>query len=178
MADYPCYFHHSVKGGTAASGRFDPTGTFDPTFYYPYLREVLAIVHANTSPGAFRDELLVRWAHGELLGRLGGGRQFPPRFLHGDDEYRQRMVDEIRGVVLDYIPTSVDARLSPLQRTRMWDPPVGRIDRVALLLGLAQQEADTTAVARVDDIRPTADGGVRVEATAELLLGRTHALRA
>jgi len=170
LGDYPCYFHHSVKGGTAASGRFDPTGSFDPTFYYPYLREVLAIVDANTSPGAFRDELLVRWAHGELLGRLGGGRQFPARFLHGEEEYRERMVGEIRGVVLDYIPASVDARLSPLQRTRMAILRSERPDRVALLLELAQQEADTATVARVDSIRPTTGGGLHVEATAELRL--------
>ena len=170
LGDYACYFHHAVPGGSAASGRYDPAGTFDPAFYYPFLREVLEIVEANTEPGPFRDQLLKRFAQGELVGRLGG-RHFGLRFLEADDDFRRRIVDEVRAVVDAHIPATVDALLPPQQRTQMAVLRSDRPDRVDLLLQLARAEHGVTPLAHVRSITAEADGALRLVAVTELTLG-------
>ncbi len=167
LGDYAAYFHHAVPGGSAASGRFDPAGSFDPAFYFPFLREVLEIVEANTVPGPFRDRLLRRYAEGELLGRLGGGA-FGRRFLDFDDDYRRRLVVEVRALVVAKIPATVDPLLPPQQRTQLAVLRTDRPDVVELLLELARAEHGVVPVAHVRSIGPGPGGALRVVAEAEL----------
>lgn len=148
LADYTCYYHFALADrSNAATGRYDPTGGFDPAYYYRFLREVLEVVETNTEPGPVRDRLLRRFAENELLGRLGG-----PRFLRSGPDRQQAVLTEVRAVVDAHVPPSVDAILSPLARTRMALVRAdGRLDEI---VQLARAEREVTAAARVLTLEP------------------------
>ena len=139
LSDYVCYYH-SRRGDRANAGlqRLDPVG------YYTNLREVIGIVESFTEPGPFRDSLLQRFARVELLGRLHGRK-----FLEHPPEYREALFTEIRAVVEEHIPTTVDDRLAANFRCRMWLVRAGRLD---LLISFAQAEARVTCRASLHAI--------------------------
>ncbi len=134
LGDYVCYYHTRRPDlENAGLRRLDPAG------YYGNLREVLAIVEEYTEPGPRRDRVLLRFARSELLERLRG-RQF----LDQPEDYRAELYAQIRAVVLDHIPESVDARLAPTYRVEM---ALLRSDRRDLVEAFAEA---------VTGIRPTA----------------------
>ena len=127
LADYVCYYHYALpERSNASSGRFDPPS------YYGYVREVIGIVESFTEPGPFRDSLLQRFARVELLGRLQGRK-----FLEHPPEYREVLFTEIRAVVEEHIPPTVDLRLAAQHRTTM---SLVRARRLDLLVRLAEAD--------------------------------------
>lgn len=155
VSDYTCYYHFArADRSNAASGRFDPP------YYYGFVREVLEIVEAHTEPGPLRDRLLQRFARVELLGRLRGRR-----FVEHPPEYQQALFTEVRAVVDEHIPPSVDTSLSPLQRTQM---ALVRADRLDLLIELTRADLDVVAVARIRHITTPTPVTLRLEVEAAL----------
>lgn len=128
LADYVCYYHYARPDRSNAS-----LGPFDPPYYYGFLREVLGIVEAHTEPGPFRDSLLQRFARVELLDRLRGRR-----FLEHPPEYQAALLAEIRAVIGEHIPPSVDDLLAPHYRIRLTLVRAGRLD---LIVAFAEAEA-------------------------------------
>ena len=155
LADYICYYHFARPDRSHASH-----GRFDPPYYYRYVREVLGIVESFTEPGPFRDSLLQRFARVELLGRLHGRG-----FLEHPPEYREALFVEIRSVVSDHIPVTVDDRLAASHRIRMVLARAGRLD---LLVTFARAEAQvrgwatlrTLEWADADALHVTLDAGL------------------
>ena len=169
LADYTCYYHLALEDrGNAASGRFDPAGRFDPGYYFPFLREVLDVLEANSAPGPFRDGLLRRFVVHELLGRVTGRR-----FIAMAPGRRRELVAEIRSVVARYVPDTIGSVLSPRHRTQLALVRDGRVD---LLLALAESDEQIRVAARVRRLRPLDGGRLAIDAEAELRSGR-HPLR-
>jgi glycosyltransferase involved in cell wall biosynthesis len=106
LADYPCY-HHIGRDDTSNAG----FTRIDPPSYYGYLRETLSIVESHTERGAFQDRLLRRFLRQELLNRLSGRN-----FLSQDADYQRLLFDEVRRLVLERFPTSVEDGLPSRQR--------------------------------------------------------------
>ena len=127
LADPVCYHFYQRPDEGGAS-----TGLTDPVAYYGYVREVLEIVEAHTDAGPRRDALLRRFARVQLLNRLRG-----PRFLGHPVGYRGSLFAEIRSVVKDHIPPTVDELLAPFNRTQM---ELVRLNRLDLLVVLATWE--------------------------------------
>ena len=135
LADYVCYYHFRRDDlSNAGLRRLDPVG------YYTNLREVIGIVESFTEPGPFRDSLLQRFARMELLGRLRDRG-----FLEHPPEYREVLFTEIRAVVEEHIPPTVDPLLPPAQRAQMALLRAGRLD---LLIVLAEAQVQVTGRAR------------------------------
>jgi len=108
---------------------------------------VIGVVESHTEPGPRRDGLLQRFARVELLGRLHGRR-----FLEHPPEHRDVLFAEIRAVIDDHIPPSVDQLLAPVQRTQMSLVRAGRLD---LVMKLAQAELEVTARADLQRLETT-----------------------
>ena len=106
LADYPCYHHISREDASNAGFT-----RIDPPSYYGYVRETLAIVEGHTEPGALRDRLLRRFLRQEMLGRLSG-----KQFLRQDAEYQRVLHGEVRRLIQERIPTTVDDGLPGQQR--------------------------------------------------------------
>jgi glycosyltransferase involved in cell wall biosynthesis len=132
LGDYVCYLYRERDdGGNAGSLRIDPAA------YYADLRSVVDIVIANTEPGEVRDRLLRRFFRGEMLGRLS-----EPSFQRLAPDFRAVMVDAVRDLAADRIPTSVDAMLGSIMGLRA---SFLRDDRAEALLGLASRLDATEA---------------------------------
>jgi glycosyltransferase involved in cell wall biosynthesis len=144
LADYVCYHHYARQDRSNAS-----QGRFDPPYYYGYVREVLGIIESFTEPGSFRDSLLQRFARVELLGRLQGRR-----FLEHPPEYREVLFAEIRDVVEEHVPTTVDDRLAASFRIRL---SLTRARRLDLLVAFAEAELRLVAWATLTTIEWVAD---------------------
>lgn len=156
LADYVCYYHiRREDRSNAGLRRLDPKG------YYGNLREVLRIIEEKTEPGSFRDRLLERAARGELLGRLRE-RAFVEE---QPSDYRQALFDEIRSVVTDHIPASVDRALAPDQRVQM---ELLRADRLDLMFELAEADLLVVAHARLEGARRIGDGTFQIRFEAGL----------
>ena len=157
LADYPCY-HWVVRGDANASA-----GLWDPVMYYAAVREVLDIVDEFTEPGEERDELYMRWYRAKTLGRIGGSRSVitarPP-------EWQRQAFDEIRALVLERFPETLDARLPLNERRRAALVRAGDFDGV---LELARFERGLKAQATLTEAREEGDG---------LVLAMTLRLRA
>ena len=140
LSDYVCY-HHIRRSDRSNAGlrRIEPSG------YYGNLREVIGIIEANTKPGPFRDRLLERSARTDLLGRLR-----ERSFLEHPADYRAELYAEIRSVIADHIPTSLDQRLAPQHRVQM---ALVRADRLDLLVELASADVLVEARARLTGLR-------------------------
>jgi len=144
LADYICYYHFARPDrSNAAHGRFDPS------YYYGYVREVIGIVEEHTEPGPFRDSLLQRFARVELLGRLQGRG-----FLEHPADYREALFAEIKAVVEERIPPTVDQRLAAHFRTTMALVRAGRLD---LLVTYAEADLRMHAWATLTTIEWAAD---------------------
>jgi glycosyltransferase involved in cell wall biosynthesis len=120
LADPICYHHYQRSDWRNAS-----TDLTDPAYYYGFVREVIGVIEAHTEPGSQRDALLQRFARVEVLDRLRG-----PRFLGHPIGYRTRLFDEIRSLVDDHIPPTVDALLPSFQRIEMALVRAGRLDLI------------------------------------------------
>ncbi|HEU4572503.1 MAG TPA: glycosyltransferase family 2 protein [Candidatus Limnocylindrales bacterium] len=136
LADVVCY--HLYERGDAGNSSTDLA---DPAYYYRFVGEVIGVVEAHIEPGPRRDALLQRFARLELLGRLRRRR-----FLSHTSAYRAALFREIRSVVEEHIPPSVDALLSPFARTQM---ALVRADRLDLIVELARWEQSIVPFARV-----------------------------
>ena len=101
LADKPVYhWMRREEQENASYERFDAEGYFDN------LREILEIVEANTVPGPFRDELLLHWYRGKMLGRVGGRT-----WLWRDDDFRRELYEAVRPLALERFGEEYDERL-------------------------------------------------------------------
>lgn len=108
VGDYICYrYRRRPDGGNAGSTRIDPPA------YYDNLREVLDVVDRYTEPGPARDTFYRRFLKTEMLGRLGGRKleTAPP-------EFRVQLLAEVRRLMAERFPLSVDAGLGAALRVR------------------------------------------------------------
>ena len=162
--DYPAYYHYDVAGhGNAASGRFDPSGGFDPAYYYRFVREALDIVEARSQPGPMRDAALRRYMNRELFVWLGS-----ERLLRLDQGRREVLIAEVSEIVRRYVPASIDPTLPTLIRVQAHLVRSGRTD---LLVPLARFESRMTARAAVKSVAPIDGDGWRITGTASMLAG-------
>jgi poly(ribitol-phosphate) beta-N-acetylglucosaminyltransferase len=78
LDDHVCYFYK-----LRPDGKHTARQKIDPVNYFGFLREVLEIVHAETEPGEFRNQLLWRWYRVELSRWLTAPNVFklPPEFV-------------------------------------------------------------------------------------------------
>jgi len=123
LADYACYHH--IRRDDLTNAGFTP---IEPNSYYGYVREVLDVVDEHTDAGAFRDGLYRRFLRQELLGRLDGAR-----LLRYDPDYRDAVYGNVRALVLERFPTTVDAGLSGRQRLLAGAVRAGALADVLLL---------------------------------------------
>ncbi len=137
LASYDCYFAYWRDDRANITAQ-----PVEPSYYYPFLREVIGVLEANTTPGPRRDRWLERFARDQLMGRLGGRKSF----LDQPQEYREKLFTEVKRVVEDHVPPSVDPLLNPMRRLRM---ALTRADRLDLLTTLAAYEADISARTRL-----------------------------
>ncbi len=160
LSDYVCYYHiRREDRSNAGLRRLDPRG------YYGNLREVIGIIETNTEPGPFRDRLLERFARSELLGRLR-----ERAFLDHPADYREDLFAEIRSVVEDHIPPTVDARLAPDHRVQM---ALLRGNRLDLMVELAEADETVAARARLTGFRRTRKPSYEIAFDAGLDRGST-----
>lgn len=153
IGDYVCYYHiRRADESNAGIQRFEPVG------YFKNLREALDVVERYTGPGPLRDGLYRRWLRVEMVERLRGRR-----FLGLPDDYRRKLFEEIRGVVVERFGPGVAAGLPPAQRTVAVFAAAGRYDDV---LAFAEWEAGIGL--RAEPGRVEWRGGVlRVDFAAE-----------
>ena len=166
LASYPCYYLYWRDDFANISH-----GRVDPAYYYGFVRDILGIVEAHTEPGPRRDSLLQRFVRLEMMDRL---RNRP--FLDSTDEQRSALFREIRAVVADHVPPTVDPLLPPTQRTRL---ALVRADRLDLVVELAEFEAGVTARATALEHRRAGDGSLELRLDVGLDAGgdplRLHA---
>jgi hypothetical protein len=108
LADYPCY--HWVLRDAEDNASW---GRFDSAAYFEDVREVLDIVERHTEPGALRDELMLHWYRGKMLGRVGGRS-----WLARDPEWRRELYSEVRRLALERFDRHVEEGLPFLLRVR------------------------------------------------------------
>jgi len=158
VADYVCYrYLRRPGGGNAGSKRFDPAG------YYANLREVLDVVDAHTEPGELRDPFYRRFLRVELLGRLGGAKvlKHPP-------DYLEDLVHEVRTLMEERFPVSVDAGMGAAMRVRAQLVRRGTREQ---LLALAESYNRVKARSTLTGLRPGADG-MYIDVEVRLLAGK------
>jgi glycosyltransferase involved in cell wall biosynthesis len=154
LADYPCYHWMLRARDTNASAH-----EFDPTVYYRNLQEVLDVVDAHTEPGPLRDRLYLRWYRGKVLSRVGG-----LLFLNRTPEARRKRFEEIRALMAERFPASLDARLPFLLRVRATLVREGTVEQLEQLAQLETQ-LRASVVAREVAVEP---GAVRLQLEALL----------
>jgi glycosyltransferase involved in cell wall biosynthesis len=140
LADYPCY-HWALRDEDVNASYRD----IEPEGYFDNVREVLDLVERHTEPGAFRDELLVHWYRGKMLGRLGG-----PRLLKADDERRRELHDTVRALALERFGAHMHERLPFHLRLRSRLLRDGRLDA---LVALAEYEETLGGKVRLRRVR-------------------------
>lgn len=154
VGDYVCYrYQRRPDGGNAGSKRFDPA------VYYANLREVLDVVDAHTEPGERRDHFYRRFLRVELLGRLGGGK-----VLKHPEDYFAALLGEVRTLLEERFPLSVDAGMGAAMRVRAGIVRGGDREQI---LALAKEYNAVKAVSTLTDIRP-AGGGFDVDVEVRL----------
>jgi glycosyltransferase involved in cell wall biosynthesis len=159
LSDPVCYHWYLRPDARNASTRLT-----DPANYYGFLREVLGVVEAHTEPGPRRDAILQRFARVKLLDPLRGSR-----FLGHPDAYRATLFAEIRSVVEDHIPPTVDEFLAPFKRTQMALVRAGRLD---LLVEAAKWEQGLAGVALRGAPERPGSGPLELTVEVGLAVGR------
>ena len=160
LSRYVCYYHiRRDDRSNAGLRRFDPVG------YYQNLREGIGIIEEHTEAGASRDRLLSRFARAELLGRLRGRS-----FLEHPPEYRADLIREVKAVIDERIPTTVDARLAPVYRVQMALVRSGRTD---LLEGFSRDGVEVTGSALLRRVAMLKGGALEIGFDAALAAGGT-----
>ena len=101
LADRPAYhWMRREEQENASYERFDAEG------YFENVREILEIVEANTAPGPLREELLLHWYRGKMLGRVGGRN-----WLWRDEDFRRELFEAVRPLALERFGEAYDDRL-------------------------------------------------------------------
>lgn len=136
LADYPCYFYVERSDKRNAGSTL-----IVPDQYFGNLREVLAVVIANTQPGEERARLLRRFVRVEILSRLS-----EPTFIGHDDAYRRELVAAARAVLVEILDPEVEADLGGVRRLRAHLTRDGRVDE---LLEVARRVSRLQAVCRI-----------------------------
>ena len=157
LASYDCYFAYWRDDGANIAAQ-----PVDPAHYYAYLREIIGIVEANTTPGPERDRLVGRFARDQLAGRLKGNKGF----LERPASYRRSLLDSVREVVEAQIPPTVDPLLPPTNRVRM---ALVRADRLDLLESMARADIGVHADCRVVTVRKDPAGTIVIHLDAGLV---------
>ncbi len=135
LAAYPCYHWMRSPEDVNASWR-----QFDPVGYFGNVREVLNLVDEHTEPGALREQMYSAWYRGKMLPRVGGSG-----FLRREPEYRHKLYEEVRRLVVERYEPAVDAELPFSLRTRARLLRHGRYDALNALAEFeAQLHADVT----------------------------------
>lgn len=140
VGDYVCYrYLRRPDGGNAGSKRFDPA------VYYGNLREVLDVVDAHTAPGEERDHFYRRFLRVELLGRLGGAK-----VLAHPEDYFEALLREVRTLLQERFPASVDAGMGAAMRVRAGTVRAGDREQI---LALAHEYNAVKAAATLTGMR-------------------------
>jgi glycosyltransferase involved in cell wall biosynthesis len=156
LGDYHCYVHIARPDqANAGFQRIDPAG------YYGNVREVVQLTVDKTQPGRLRDALLRRTLRTEMLLRLSGRS-----FLEQGASYRRALFGEVRSLLDEQFPLSVDAGLAPPQRAAAW---LIRQDRQQDLEQYGLLDIGYRAQTRLTDLRWTADGLLHLEVEAALV---------
>lgn len=157
VADYVCYrYLRRPDGGNAGSKRIEPKG------YYGNLREVLDVVDAHTDPGEQRDRVYRRFLRVEILGRLGGAR-----VLDHPREHLENLLLEVKALLEERFPASVDAGMGAAMRVRAG---LARRGTVEHLLDLARSYNDVKAESKLTGIR-AGDDGLLMDVEVRLVVG-------
>lgn len=123
VADYVCYrYQRRPDGKNAGSTPIEPVG------YFANLREVLDVVDRHTAPGPERDRFYRRFLKVEMMQRLAGRK-----LRRRDPEQLPRVHAEIRRLMQERFPLSVDAGLGALLRVRAGVVRRGTLDDVVQL---------------------------------------------
>ncbi len=158
IGSYICYrYQRREDGRNAGSTRIEPAG------YYANLREVLDVVDAHTEPGPVRDHFYRRFLRTEMLGRLGGVKMRAPR-----PEYYADLLTEVRQLVEERFPTSVDAGLGAALRVRADLVRHAPLDEIRAYADAVDQ---VRLDARLVKVRSTARAGLRLAIEAWLVQG-------
>ena len=128
LAEAPVYYwvHH---GGTD-----NASATFEPVKYFEDMRGVLDIVEAHMEPGPEREQLLMHWYRGKMLGRVGG-----PGYPKRDYDFRGELLTEVRNVANERYGPWVDEYLPLNRRVRSHVMLDGDRDEVERLAGFEEQ---------------------------------------
>lgn len=147
FAQQPCYYWMRRQG----SGENASFSEVDPVVYYESVERVLAVVEANTEPGAFRDKLYSHWYQTKMLARLRGGF-----LLEHAEDYQERLVAELRRVSVRF---GFDERLLPYlgagSRARAQLLMTGSLEDIRRL---AAAERGITQQPRLEQLSWTDDG--------------------
>ena len=155
LSRYVCYYHiRRDDQSNAGLRRFDPVG------YYQNLREGIGIIEEHTETGPFRDRLLSRFARAELLGRLRDRT-----FINHPADYRADLFREIKAVIEERIPTTVDPGLAPTHRIQMALVRAGRLD---LVESFARDSVAVTGSATLHRVDRQGDGTLSIAFDATL----------
>jgi glycosyltransferase involved in cell wall biosynthesis len=149
LADHPCYHWMRRGSDNASSGQ-----EWDPAQYYAAVREVLDIVDEHTEPGAFRDQLYLRWYRAKTLGRIGGSRA---AITTRSPEWQRAVLAEVKAIVDERFGAHLDALLPAAERERAGMVRAGDFDG---LLARAAVEKRTWVSAQLEGV--TREGGVSV----------------
>jgi glycosyltransferase involved in cell wall biosynthesis len=124
LSDYVCYHHirREDDGNAAYEG-------LDMAAYYRYVREVIAIIKANTEPGPQRDAILDRPFSQEMMARVTRPGDFGQR----TPEFRAIVFGEVRALMLEQFPETFAQRFPLVTRARA---EMVRQDRMDDLLAL------------------------------------------
>lgn len=140
VGDYVCYRYLRRADGDNAGSALP-----DPPAYYANLREVLDVVDRYTEPGPARDGFYRRFVRTEMLGRLGGRK-----LIAAPDEHRREVVQEVRALLRERVPLTVDAGLGAALRVRA---ELARAGREADLVRLAGEVSELTLDVRLRGVR-------------------------
>src|SRR4051794_20355671 len=156
VSDYVCYFYvRRADKRNAGSERIDPHS------YFSNVREVIDVIVAHLEAGPARDRLVNRFVRTEMLGRLR-----EPAFARYDPEFRRRLFEAIRELVMDPVTVGAQRGLATFQDLRL---RLVREDRLDDLVALAERLSRVSATARLEPPR-WAEGRLRLAYTTELRL--------
>jgi hypothetical protein len=155
LSDYVCYHHirREDDGNAAYEG-------LDMAAYYRYVREVIAIIKANTEPGPKRDAILDRPFSQEMMARVTRPGDFGQR----PAEFQDIVFGEVRALMLEQFPETFAQRFPLVTRARA---EMVRQDRKDDLLALNEWAAQWRGRLTLTSIAWTGAGWqVEIEAEA------------
>lgn len=158
VSNYVCYrYLHRSDGRNAGAKRIEPVG------YYGNLREVLDVVDAHVAPGDERDAVYRRFLRTEVIGRMGGSR-----LLQSPAEYLVDLHREVRQLIQERFPTSVDAGLGAALRGHA---ALLRFGTIADIAERSKAIDSIRATARLTALRHRNGRAVEIDVEARMLIG-------